>query len=346
MRRLCATVALVALSLAAFPARADAYFWAWLDDLSGPRFSGSIFEVELVCPGKADLAHSVPALESIQRQLMVEKALHEAAAGANFNSEARGFFRRADSYRTQAEEILKEAIRLAKEDLSSKGTVSDDRKSLVTATALTAMAWQQRAAAQFDWAQRLAKNILLDPRKQPSEYTVAPMTSDEKVAATMAPVAGVRISLCHYRALQRDRFFITANVGLALDLKNDDEHSSGRHVMLNSGMSAHYAVLPFATVGVGGGRALFFPSGAPRFGKWYFQPVILDFKPGALVRRAELRSPWRHFVYVRFSVLKFPQGFEARRFSPDSPPYKPEWVKQVGVHFDLAPVLRGMKGTW
>jgi hypothetical protein len=346
MRRLVTVCSLAMLAVCGPAAPADAYFWEWLDSLSGPRFGGVIGELQLVCPGKADLAHSIGALDAIKRQLAVEGSLHAEAKNSFSDPAAQRFVDTAVRYRLRAEEVLGDAMRLVSEDLLSR-QISEARKSRVTATVLTALAWQERAAAHFAWAQRLQKNDRLDPRKQPGTYDDAErMSTDDEVTTRMAPLAGVRYSLCHYRALQRDRFFVSGNVGFAVDIKNDDEHSPGRHLMLTTGGSAHAVVTPWLTAGVGAGRAFFFPSGGSKFGKWYFQPYIVDIKPGAMVPRAELRSPWRHFVYVRYSMITFPQGFEASRFSPNSAAYEQEWIQSLGIHFDLTPVLRGRKGNW
>jgi hypothetical protein len=213
---------------------------------------------------------------------------------------------------------------------------------------VTALAWQERAAAHFAWARLLEQGKELDPRKQPGSYDIGSMSSDDEIVAKAFPIGGVKYSLCQYRALERDRVYFSGNVGFAVDIKNDDEHSNGRHWMLTVGGSAHVVVTPWLTGGAGVGRALFFPSGegSGNFGKWYVQPYIIDVKPGAMVKRANLRSPWRHFVYLRYSMITFPQGFEERRFSPNSPTYEQEWIQQVGIHFDLAPVLRARKGNW
>ena len=53
MRRLCATLGIVVLSLAVCPARADAYFWAWLDELSGPHFIGFLVEWRVYCKAES-----------------------------------------------------------------------------------------------------------------------------------------------------------------------------------------------------------------------------------------------------------------------------------------------------
>src|SRR5262249_16867752 len=49
MRRLTPTFVLVITCLCLFPQRADAYFWEWLDSLSGPKFRGFTVEWRAVC---------------------------------------------------------------------------------------------------------------------------------------------------------------------------------------------------------------------------------------------------------------------------------------------------------
>jgi hypothetical protein len=51
-------------------------------------------------------------------------------------------------------------------------------------------------------------------------------------------------------------------------------------------------------------------------------------------------------VILRYSTITFPGGFDRGDFSPNSPAYPTELVHQLGVHFDLTPVLRGKRGNW
>jgi hypothetical protein len=116
--------------------------------------------------------------------------------------------------------------------------------------------------------------------------------------------------------------------------------------MLTTGATVHFVARPWLTVGAGAGLATFFTSGSGTFAKPYVQPYIVDIKPGAFVPRADVRSPWRHFVILRYSAITFPGGFDRGDFSPNSPAYPTELVHQLGVHFDLTPVLRGKRGNW
>jgi hypothetical protein len=134
------------------------------------------------------------------------------------------------------------------------------------------------------------------------------------------------------------------NIGLAFEIKDDHEYGTSK--MLTHGASYHVVASPWLTAGAGGGIATFLPSDRPAFSKWYVQPWMFDIRPGAWCKNADVRSPWRHFVYVRVSAIIFPQGFETGRFTATSPEYGPELVNAVGVHFDLTPVLRGRRGNW
>ena len=196
MRRLAMVCSLAMLAVCLSPVPAHAYFWEWLDSLSGPRFGGVIGELELVCPVKDDLSLSSSTLASIKTQLGVDRALH-AAAEKNFNNtEARRFLGNATRYRTEAERVLGEANGLLTDDLRALDR-TNNRRARLSATVVTALAWQERAAAHFAWARLLDEGKDLDPRKQPGSYEKQPgsselerLSGDDEIVARMFPIGG------------------------------------------------------------------------------------------------------------------------------------------------------------
>jgi hypothetical protein len=332
MRRLAALIILAFLAVGMTPSRADANFWEWLDSLSGPRFGGLALELQLACRVK-NVADSAGAREAIGRRLDAEQLVYEQAA-KTYGREARPFAESAVRYRAVAERFL---------ELANAEKAKDPRAD-VTSAVLDALAWQARAAEHFAWAERVEFERILDPRKKPGSYDADADRVD--FTRRMLPVSGVKYSFCDYRPLDRDDHVLNASVTFGLDIKNDDGDAPGRHKMLTFGASYHKVLQPWLTVGAGAGVATFFPSGADTFSKLYVQPYIVDVKPWAFGRDADVGSPWRHFVYVRYSTITFPQGFEAGRFWRGSERYPKEMVHSLGVHFDLTPVLRGRRGNY
>jgi len=336
MRRLVPVFCLAMLAVCLAPVPAHAYFWEWLDSLSGPRFGGGILELQLRCEVKS-VASSESALKEIEANIQDDARIVARAIG--FGDKARPFVLSSASYLVEAKKNIDAAIGEL-DNAKREGRAPKD----VTSAVLDALAWQARAAEHFDWADRLQNNRILDPRKKPGDYDVH--AEPVQVTTRMLPVAGVRYSLCRYKALERDTHYLSGLVGFGLDIKNDDEHSRGRHKMLTTGLTYNKVVTPWLTIGAGGGVATFFTSGSGVFAKAYVHPLIVDVKPGAFVPRANVRSPWRHFVYLRYSLLTFPGGFDSGDFTPNSPKYPTELVHQVGIHFDLTPVRRGKRGNW
>lgn len=321
MSRARAIVLVVALALLVKPARAEAYFWAWLDDLSGPKYAGFLVELQVQCnvrrvadnPGELSVLRA--AIETDRTRLSV----------ATIKPGADTFFRNAREYSNKALEKIKDA------------QAAESREAR-TQLAYEAMVWKNRAAAHLEWAESIQHGVQRNASEEPGVYD-----TNQRVAL-FVPGIGFNYSICKYGMLERDRNFLRVNVGLAFDIKDDHEYGTSK--MLTHGASYHVVASPWLTMGAGGGIATFLPSDRPAFSKWYVQPWMFDIRPGAWCKNADVRSPWRHFVYVRISAIVFPQGFEAGRFAATSPEYGPELVNAVGVHFDLTPVLRGRKGNW
>jgi hypothetical protein len=119
--------------------------------------------------------------------------------------------------------------------------------------------------------------------------------------------------------------------------------------MLSVGLSYHWAIAPYFTFGTGAGVTRFstrVDGGRRDFSKWYVQPTIIDFRPAALVRDANLKSPWLHVFFLRHSVIVFPGGFDAGQFGGTSAEYPTEFVSSIGVHADLAPLIRKWRKAW
>src|SRR5688572_26210434 len=109
MRRLCATFALVVLSLSVFPARAEAYFWAWLDDLSGPQFAGFLLEVQVMCKGK-QVADSEHAILRLIESNELERIKYGARPREQYPSTAYPYLNSAQAYIKRSNDLLNYAL--------------------------------------------------------------------------------------------------------------------------------------------------------------------------------------------------------------------------------------------
>ncbi len=143
MRRLCATFAFAVLSLSVFPARADAYIWAWLDDLSGPRFVGVVVETQFGCT-YAKVANDLDTLWALERQIQTLRRFYESRPittepGKKYYDQALMFIRGAGPLVTSAREALEEKPKLDVTPEVREGAAEVAR----------------RAAEYFQWAQHL-----------------------------------------------------------------------------------------------------------------------------------------------------------------------------------------------
>lgn len=142
MRRLLPAALLVTLAMGLCPARADAYIWHWIDDLSGPRFDGVSFELKFLCR-----LEDQRTLEALLDRAQRDYRTYSATTSPS-SSQALGFVNSA----------------LANLDQAGKMTASDDRtakleaayKDLLNAESSTAVADQSSA----NFAERTALRAL------------------------------------------------------------------------------------------------------------------------------------------------------------------------------------------
>ena len=331
MRRLCTTVAFaVVLSLSLFPARADAYIWAWLDDLSGPRFGGVIVEWRVYCRSES-IAEKQQALLKLRKGYT--DLLHTYEAGVKGGGRGEPYFRNAVSYMTAAITYIDFAIE----------TLDKDPGADVSRLLQEAYVWQNNAKAHAAWAERLASREPPNPREAPGTPP-PPDVSRERLMALFLPGIGVSFSLCEAKPGRRNTQFLSVNVGYAWDLK--DANRDFDHRMVTVGASYNLIVSPSVTLGAGAGLATFSSKAGDSFSKAYVQPLIVDFRPFLLAEKYQRSSPWYHVLYFRGSVLTFPAGFEAGRFGNQTERFEAELIPTFGIHFDFSPVIQDMQGKW
>lgn len=342
-RRVVATLCVMVLGLGLFPARADAFFWDWLDDLSGPHFKGFEVDIRVVC-------RSEDALAVLALSLLEAKQKYERRA-AGTTGPSKGYFTAAAS---DAELGLQFSFHALQQRRNGEPASDVNRDSQI------AVSWGNRAAAQFKWGVRVetigqfnaADQPPADqpPAGQPSFTLPFPAVTEidsrkiEGLKEVGTRVVGVAYSICPAAPLMRNRSFVSLNIGWGYDDK--PENMADHNRMVTVGGSYHQVITPYLVVGAGAGIARFSSTTAVSFGKLFIQPYIIDVRPFAVVRNAELRGPWWHALYVRYNGLIFPDGFEPGRFGNRSPRYGAELVHSVGIFGDLEPLVRSLRHKW
>ncbi len=340
-RRVIATLCVMVLGLGLFPARADAYFWDWLDDLSGPHFKGVEIDIRVAC-------RTEDALAVLALSLLDAKEKYERRAAGTIGP-SKGYFTAAAS---DAELGLQFAFHALQQRRKREPTPDVNRDSQI------AVSWGNRAAAQFKWGVRvetLGQFNAADqpPADQPSFTLPFPAVKDidgrkieglKGVEAGIMAVGGAAYSICPAAPLMRNRSFVSLNIGWGYDDK--PENSADQNRMVTVGGSYHQVITPYLVVGAGAGIARFSSATAVSFDKLFIQPYIIDVRPFAVGHNAELRGPWWHALYVRYNGLIFPDGFEPGRFGNRSPRYGAELVHSVGIFGDLEPLVRSLRHKW
>jgi hypothetical protein len=216
--------------------------------------------------------------------------------------------------------------------------------------------------------------------KGPAEEPQQPSGTAKPRRALFGLGFGVAVSLCEAGKLERTSQYLAVDIGWGSDTRRDPEFASfatddnpatdpnpDRNTLVTIGASYHAAVNPWLTVGLGGGLASFSSRTRPAFRKWYIEPYVVDFRPvrgaadlfGFLRRWSERKSftaalepnkapsqnPLPDVLYFRYSSILFPTGFEADRFR-GSDQFQAEFVRVYGVHLDLEPLIRKMRGTY
>lgn len=332
MRRLLATLIFVVVGLCAFPSRADAYFWWWIDDLSGPRFGGKELDIQVWCRSE-DARLTGPVLRAFRRNLERDiTAYAQALQSTRQGDAAHQRFTKASAEGLLALDSLDEADQLAGERQDEEALAAFGRVLRHTSDGWT----------------EYREGVLLRDRKYPKDaarfedlFAPAPRSSGRQQA--LGFVAGAAVSFCQQQQFQRTTDFV------ALQITQGDDRKAigleGQSRMVGVGVSLNHAYTPYLSAGVAGGVAFFSSTTLPSFQKPYLQAYV-DFRPLALRREAAVHGPWWQVVYVRAGVTTFPTGFEAGRFSATSPQYKAEFPRMVGLYIDFDPALRKWMGRW
>src|SRR5262249_37009464 len=214
MRRMTLTFVMTIASLCLFPQRADAYFWEWLDSLSGPKFLGFMVEWRLQCWTDNFQENFVRATEAevVARRQALEIARINPTAEAKINL-LQGALDAAVS-----------ANALAKLATSSPMPPPDVSIGLAEA----ALAWERLARARTDAASdgqraETARNELTrlaDDARQKEDTARTALSAS--LVPYVLPAAGVIVSVCPAKTLDRRRASLELNISWGWDKKNSD----------------------------------------------------------------------------------------------------------------------------
>jgi hypothetical protein len=329
MRRLVAVATLVIVAVMACPPAADAYFWKWLDDLSGPQFAGTQVELRVWCATteRKDLIARVRS--SLDDRTKLYRA--EAFGFTRAPTMREVFLRRG----VQAADIAEAYLKLAETAPDPKGGKQYDASEVF----YHALNWRDYAIAQYAWAERAGVVGLQADMLRAAEAQMLPASKLlEPRTARLNAFAGATVSVCKAGPLDRHRQIASLNFGYAWDQK--DENLADNHRMLTIGASYYLVIAPWLNLGAGAGVARFKSDTAKTFAQAYVQPWIIDVKPFAIGQKKYSPEAWRQIWFVRISSLSFPGGFREGRFGPGSPRLRTELVHSIGIHADLDPVIR------
>jgi hypothetical protein len=345
MRRLVPVFCLAMLAVCLAPVPAHAYFWEWLDSLSGPKFAGATVEVKVWC--RTDRRSEVIGHVRTSLAARSEPFIGLAEPGADADPAARArfvFATRGLWAAKMAESLLDQAGAAAE---ARPGARRYDPSEVF----FEALRWRDYAYSQFVWAERAATVPKRDAAFSDDIQRAAllqglptPKALEEMTPRlTAAAFGGLTFSVCPAEALDRHKQTLDVSLGYGWDQKEANQAENNR--MLTVGASYNFIVAPWLTLGFGGGQARFMSANRESFSKTFVQPWIIDVRPFALRQKPYSPDAWRQVWFVRVSSVTFLGGFDEERFA-GSPRLRNELVHSIGVHADLDPIIRKARLRW
>lgn len=366
MRRLVVTLGVLVMCLGLFPARADAFWWNWIDDLSGPSFGGTTFNWRVWCQTDHDAPTSsetrIRALRAFRAQLnsQIEAVGKRRVALENGNSSA--------AQKALAGALLEgaqQALRLALTAVN--GAIVDVGSDLEQSNAqyLAAQYLRGRAEAAVDIASRVqalnalalsgAESLVKDFANLPELDSLVDRFKQAEFLMAGGGPSGIGLSLCSLDPATKTRSFLSANVGIAHNTTGFGNNKGADYLvdklrMVTLGFSYHANVTRYLAIGSGAGLAIFSSDNQnhPTFQKLYVEPYIIDFKPARTMSDAW----WADIFAFRVNSMIFPTGFAPGSFrrsganAPiDSDRIPAELVRSVGLFIDLEPLLKRAHGN-
>lgn len=323
MRRLAAILAVTVYSLCA-PARAEAVFWHWLDNLSGPQFKGWEMDWRVWCSSDNALI----------------RTWQEADSDLDYYRATEHTISSPEETKRLYVETVQKAMELAKSaSLSTSGRES--RRLAVAARA--ALAEARSMKLERDFSKAGLKPDPLDAIVGAVDFKRYNFTG-----------GGAVLSLCNSKRYDLPRTFLSVNVGFGYGKEKGDyappvgvpSYGDLGLRMVTVGASFHKNVLPGLALGIGGGVAFFSSTESDGFQKAYVQPLIVDWKPLLSRKNADLTDWWSHLAIARYNMLSYPTGFGPSQFRAGDPRFPAEIVHSLGIYADLEPLVRRLTGHW
>lgn len=314
-------VALLCLGL--WPSRADAYFWEWIDSMSGPRFKGYSVEWRMFCVDE-DLAErtSARSLLTLTEQNLAQLRL----------------FTIDSTIRTEALGAAVTANTLAKRALGRDASTTKVMSAFVDAGQL----WLG-LSAQLMSAKPPDPNS--DEFRREKALAQKAREDADQTADAVGPSLGVILSACPSKPNTIRRSSIDLNIAFGTHDKKIDARN--KLVMVGPSFTMHVA--PWLDAGVGGGVAWFSAEHYSGFTRLYIEPIRTDIRFAdaicRLMSRCSAKSEdgqmrkWLQVPLIRYSMITFPRGFAENSFGT-SPGYGAEVIHSLGLHFDLEVPLR------
>jgi hypothetical protein len=374
MRRLTRVLSFALLAVCLSPLPAHAYFWEWLDSLSGPKFGGGTVELKIWCVTD----RRTKVLEDLRAQM--ETVLKEHATEYESSGAARTpletlpirlqFIRRGTEAARLADKMFQELqTNLGANNmvtLTTKAKLGPNSKAVQGRTPNSiegysdeydagehfweALQWRDYALAQFAWADR-ARSLAFDDgmvraastQRLPLPRFMRP--ARVRLVNSFAVPVNASASICSAGPIDRHKQALNVTYEFASDRKAEYAGTDSR--MHKVGVSYHFILAPWVSVGFGGGRAFFKSDGVDWFGKYYVEPHIVDVRPLAIGQHKYSTEAWRQVFYLRVNSLWFVNGFEAGRFGRGtSPKLGNELITSIGIHADVSPVIRKARRRW
>jgi hypothetical protein len=342
MRRLVTVCSLAMLAVCVSPVPAHAYFWEWLDSLSGPKFAGASVEVKVWC--QTDRRAEV--IERVRSRLVTRSGPYRTVLVSTLpipSSARLEFARRGVMAADTAESLLKQAEAAANDK-------TDAPRYDPSELFFEALRWRDYAYTQFAWADRAEEAARTKGFDFSEDIQRAALLQGlptprvlEKTQPRLAGFGGLSFSICPAEAVDRHTRSLNVTVGYGWDQKEANQADNNR--MLTIGASYNFVVAPWLTLGFGAGAARFTSDTAETFSKGFVQPWIIDVRPFAMGQRKYSPEAWRQVWFVRVSSITFPGGFDAGQFT-GSPRLRTELVHSIGIHADLDPVIRKAQLRW
>jgi hypothetical protein len=319
MRRHLATLGLTAVCLTLFAPRAEANWWHWLDDLSGPKFKGWKIQYRLYCFSETTENQRLKIINGLVDQVNQQR---RTAVGSQMN-------------------LLQNAS-LALETAMTQATAADEKgalsKEIFNAFNASSDSWRELGLRLSDAA---ASKMEAEPPDATAQRQEAETRrNDAESTARLYNFAGppfipaVSVSACKSAPNKKRTGSIDINIAWGRDKKPENSEQGNTLVML--GPSFTFATVRSLNAGVGAGVAWFSSRTNPSFERVYLEPIRVEWRPAL----AFMKHPnaWLQIGALRYQALLFPNGFPPGSFG-SSPRYPAEVVHQWDLVLDLEPVF-------